>query len=212
VTHVHRREGEIIREWKAARLDIKVRRVCAECNNGWMNRLERTARPLLRRLIRGDRDILLPPAQKVIATWAVKTALMCEFIEPRTREAPLHHFETIYGDAAPPASSQVWLAAYNGPKEIDYNHRQLRLTLATADVETLRGYLAAFVLNHLVILVQGFEREAILDLAQHAQRGAFQIQPLKNPVTRWPPDIILNDEGVQSFLLMTAPEKWMPET
>src|SRR5579864_5222632 len=51
--------------------DWSVRCVCEKkCNNGWMRRLENSARPIMVPLIQGHRSRVLPAHQRIIATRA----------------------------------------------------------------------------------------------------------------------------------------------
>ncbi len=43
--------------------------VCSTCNNEWMSGLERAARPLLTRLIRGEPTALSPTDRRLVSTW-----------------------------------------------------------------------------------------------------------------------------------------------
>jgi hypothetical protein len=91
VVHIHRLEGEVVRAHTSAKMDATVKRVCERCNNGWMHELEEAARPVLTPLIRKTQPRgLAPIEQEVISTWAIKTALMCEFMD-HGRQAPHAH-------------------------------------------------------------------------------------------------------------------------
>ncbi len=48
---------------------LKLKRVCVDCNGGWMSRLEEDTRPLLEPLIRGITTSLTPAMQRQIAAW-----------------------------------------------------------------------------------------------------------------------------------------------
>ena len=55
---------------------LKIRAVCAPCNNGWMNRLETAARPHLTRMMLGLPTPLNADEQRAVAHWlAVKTVV-----------------------------------------------------------------------------------------------------------------------------------------
>lgn len=210
VSHAQKIEGEEVRSWTAGELDITVKRVCAECNNGWMSTLEGMARPALVPLMAGRRRRLAPAEQEIIAVWAIKTALMCEFIHPATRGASDLHFRALAERLKPPPDAHVWLAHYKGPKELDYNHRVLHLADASDPSRPKRkGFLTAFVINRLVIYVMDAEEGPRLrtDLSAHAEQGAVPIQPIKYGLVDWPPQVALDDEAVESFLLMIAPDR-----
>jgi hypothetical protein len=54
--------------------------VCINCNNGWMESLERDASPVLGPLLLGAAPgasrVLDPDQQAILATWSVKTSLL----------------------------------------------------------------------------------------------------------------------------------------
>jgi hypothetical protein len=115
VVHIHRLEGEVVRAHTSAKMDATVKRVCERCNNGWMHELEEAARPVLTPLIRKTQPRgLAPIEQEVISTWAIKTALMCEFMDPRSASAPRSHFQVLFQSLKPPPGTNVWIAAYAG--------------------------------------------------------------------------------------------------
>src|SRR5712691_7894058 len=57
----------------------KARVVCKRCNNGWMSRLEKKAKPILIPLIRGEKKTLDKESQKIVAAWIAKTVMVAEF-------------------------------------------------------------------------------------------------------------------------------------
>jgi hypothetical protein len=188
---------------------MKVRRVCEECNTGWMHELEEVARPVLLPLMAGRRTALAPIEQEVIAVWAIKTALMCEFIHPRTRSASETHFRFLYERLEPTPNGHVWLAHYVGPKELDYNHRELFLTPEDSPGPSRKGYLTALIINRLVLYVLDSEGSVTTRtyLPKDVEGSLLQIQPIKWVYPRWPPEIAHSDESVEGFLHMLAPNK-----
>lgn len=56
-------------------LQIVVKSVCANCNNGWMAKIEDLTKPILEPMIRGESVRLKWFDQVVLATWFVKSAL-----------------------------------------------------------------------------------------------------------------------------------------
>jgi hypothetical protein len=73
-------------EWEAPLFSLKVRRVCASCNSGWMSELEIAAKRMVTELIMQPPGyILIPPyQQKIVALWALKTSMMLEWTEPKS--------------------------------------------------------------------------------------------------------------------------------
>ncbi len=61
-------------------LAVVFHEVCTGCNNGWMETLESVTRSILEPMLLGaapgSSRVLNPDHQAVLATWAVKTALL----------------------------------------------------------------------------------------------------------------------------------------
>lgn len=56
------------------RTDAVLRRVCADCNSGWMSNLEDEVRPLLSPLIAGETIVVSGGDRELLLRWALKTA------------------------------------------------------------------------------------------------------------------------------------------
>lgn len=71
------------------KFDEKVKHVCARCNHTWMSDIENASRPFLEPMILGNgRPVpLSPTAQRILAIWAMKTALVVD-VHLRTRRFP----------------------------------------------------------------------------------------------------------------------------
>ena len=85
--HTHTRDTDTTRVWQAYRLDQQVRMACGTCNSGWMHQLEEKVRPIITPMIvpkaAGVRQVSLDLlSQLLIATWAVKTAMVAEYLNP----------------------------------------------------------------------------------------------------------------------------------
>ena len=57
---------------------FRLKKVCEDCNNGWMSKLEESAKPLIVALIKESRqlDSLLDDERRTLARWAAKTAIV----------------------------------------------------------------------------------------------------------------------------------------
>jgi|ERR1700733_3821624 len=100
-----------MRSYDLTPFDQTVRAVCDQCNNGWMSRLETAVQPFLGPMIRHGRPTRLkPPQQALLARWAVKTALMAEYLHPVERIIPIAENNRFYTLQQPPAGYAVWLA------------------------------------------------------------------------------------------------------
>lgn len=80
------RKGVSLAKWRASSANIRVGCVCAACNNGWMSRLEETARqivePLFESLFEQQRQAIDSRSLPTLAAWSVKTAMVLESLTP----------------------------------------------------------------------------------------------------------------------------------
>jgi hypothetical protein len=77
--------------------NFAVKNVCANCNGGWMSRLEDHARPFILGLLNQQTALrdLLPESRLVVSRWAVKTAFMILSIQQTKHELPWRKFRNL---------------------------------------------------------------------------------------------------------------------
>ena len=64
-----------VANWTSSEADVVVRCVCAECNNEWMNDLDRAVEPIVNEMCRGKNRVrVVDGALQVLGAWAVKMA------------------------------------------------------------------------------------------------------------------------------------------
>jgi hypothetical protein len=96
--------------YQAFPFEQTVRVVCDKCNNEWMSRLERAVAPVLGPMIRDGKWIRLTPrVQQTLATWAVKTAFMLQYLHPSERSVPDSEYHDFYVAQEPLPGHMVWL-------------------------------------------------------------------------------------------------------
>jgi hypothetical protein len=93
---------------------MTVKAVCRSCNSGWMGGIEETVRPILSPLFRGKSQELKAVDAQVIATWAVKTALMAQLTSAEGMAALGPIYRAFYAERTPPQNSVVWAAGTGG--------------------------------------------------------------------------------------------------
>lgn len=107
--------GELHRS--SAELDVKVREVCSDCNNGWLHDLEIAFRAVMLWPMNGYGPLRMPePVQLLVALWATKTWLLIERSMAYIRgEQPVyvgpHVFRWMRENSEPPPGMQVWIGA-----------------------------------------------------------------------------------------------------
>lgn len=88
--------GEILREYITdhSPLDMTIREVCIDCNNGWMSRIESDLDEILVRIASGEHLSLDRDESEVLRFWAAKTALVITLREKGLEKSD--HFFQMY--------------------------------------------------------------------------------------------------------------------
>lgn len=100
----------------------KVRDVCAECNHGWMSRLEESTRLVLAPLVLGEDIGVSREYSACIAAWVQKTALVSMLVSSAEERAsgyglPVSEYRALYERQKVPeplSESQVWIGRCSG--------------------------------------------------------------------------------------------------
>ncbi len=193
------RGGSKLPSWSVYQPSLKIRCVCAQCNNGWMSRLEGQVRPFLQPLLVGDRGALGIAGQTAIATWAVKTAMALEGMDsPEKRGYSQLQRERLRLRGTIPWRTSIWLAA---AAQSDWfmsikNRHTGKTSEHISGVSTTMAFAHA-ILQVLTIRVPddvGPETK----ITTHVRRGPWseltiQVWPPRGDI-RWPPRLGLNGQ------------------
>ena len=95
------------------RLDLQVKKVCKSCNGGWMASLEDSVRDIIPAIHNGTKHSITPKEQAVLASWASKTAVVIQYMDPNPI-VPEYRRKWLYNHHTPPPDTSVWIARYNG--------------------------------------------------------------------------------------------------
>jgi hypothetical protein len=189
--------GEVLREWTHETLDLVARRVCRSCNQGWMNNLERLARPHLTPLFEGQLRVLDAPTQRVVAAWAVKTALALALAAPPPRAVePVHYRELARLQRRPPKNTHVWLGAYRGWRHAFHCPRSLTFTEPRGNAS--EGYAATFSVARPIFHVVGHSHADEISIIKGGiwPRATVKIWPVEG-LAHWPTPMLVDDRGLQ---------------
>ena len=179
----------------------KVRVVCQTCNNGWLSVLEDQTKPVLTPLITGKHANLTPEAQTILATWASKTVMTAEYVQPKGRCVTQKERVWLKARLTPPEDWCVWIAAYNGSEWHNltiYQHRgYLHESPIPSPGDKARHIQSTFFgVGRIVFLVVNsamsnirFAFSAIEEVT-----GLIQIWPAQKRSVIWPTIRIFNDE------------------
>jgi hypothetical protein len=144
--------AEPVSAWESRDLDVVVRCVCADCNNGWMNRLDGQAEEAIKLLSQGEVVVrVVDAALPLFAAWATKMALVMECLFPRFI-VPQEVRDHLYREQRPHPSVRIWVATM---ETWDGETRTTPMSLKSGpEMGGLeQAYLVTFRILHLVVQV-----------------------------------------------------------
>ena len=104
VTREVKREGNLVTR--------KLRVVCRSCNNGWMSKLEETAKPILLRGFSAQPFSFSQSEQDILCRWACLKALVAENSEPELATTPHADRRDFFETQIPPPYFRIALGIH----------------------------------------------------------------------------------------------------
>ncbi|MGD0945352.1 MAG: hypothetical protein ABR972_13925 [Acidimicrobiales bacterium] len=153
-------DGTIVRAYQASQVaGHRHRIVCSDCNGdkrgGWMSDLEGDISPLLTPVIKGQPRIFDPVAQLLIATWAIKTAMVAETIMQFPASFSRADCELVHTQGHPPLRAHVSIAAYQGTLGIATRYLRSIGGIKRGDTPVMDLYVHTIQVGALVLQVRG---------------------------------------------------------
>ena len=183
----------------------RVKYLCAGCNNGWMSNLETAVRPLMGAMINDLAVLLDRDQQQLIATWALKTAMVFECMNDTGEwfysQADRRHLLTIL---SPPAKDTIiWLGRHQGSRQAFAEGKKLSGGKPIQNVALGEGSVMTLALGHLAIQVFTMKRRPehqAIPITLNIKPGKWdasliQIWPTV-PAFRWPPRLSFDGAGL----------------
>jgi len=191
-------------------LGANIRIVCAECNNGWMSRVQERAKPQLIPLLKGNAWALGVNAQRAIAAWACMATMTSEYLSRQSSSVSIsqNDRDLIRQQEMPPPSWRVWLGCYDRQKWVgQWTHTTVPIleeqdippgTPAPPNTQT-----TTFIIGKLYVhtMCSHFpENTKLWDWrpVPHARRFLVPIWPLERGIVGWPPQR-MSDKDAQDF-------------
>jgi hypothetical protein len=177
---------------------------CIPCNNGWMSALESRVRPILVPLMRGESRALAKPQLSVIAQWAVKTALMYEYMRytEEARYFTAEHRTALYKSLAIPPNTRVFAARYVG----DSATYQIGGQIPHFPGAKIRAHSSTIAIKQFAVQVFSFRwlpehhGSRVLPSIPNDIWAEAQEVVWPNPRSmHWPPRLALDNTGFEAF-------------
>lgn len=105
----------------------KLRCVCLGCNQGWMGRLQQTAKPFLVPMLTGEPIALHRNGQTAISAWAAMFTMTAEYMDPAKVAIPADERRWLRSHGRPPHHWRIWIGHGRREKYPQFAHRVLPL-------------------------------------------------------------------------------------
>lgn len=161
--------------------------VCEHCNNRWLSVQENDVKAVLRPIVLGTDCDLTPSAQALLATWAVKTALMINLLDPASAFIPLGRYREFGQERRALSSTVVWIGGYVGMRFVAWTS-QSPLYLGDPRPELPNAFVTTFTAFRVVFQVLGYFTKggATLTDGRPASLALHRIWPPRRETLRWP--------------------------
>lgn len=168
------------------------------CNGGWMSRLERRAKPILRSMIESNPPIAMPLSasdRTLIALWLLKTAMVWDFVLPNTPYF-IEDERRMVAAQKIPETIQVWAGRYSGRGFLHQSHNPLQMfSIEGSGVKPtqMTSFGFTFTMGHLTLQLhylrrkQGVQMKGMLTNSSPGDR-LLEVWPARRSVV-WPPSI-----------------------
>lgn len=186
----------------------KGRRPCANCNNGWLSRLEKNAKPILIPLMRGCEMTLTPREQATIAMWLFSRAvifdLRCETVTPRLRYFEDSELRLFRDQLTCDPHYLFFIAAYSEEKKGFMREDHLFVNLIfdrdKPPSDPVRAYAFTFGIEHLILQV--FCVKGMRDSMSYYMRNfdAFCKRLRTDMSITWPPERVFSPAILNEFV------------
>lgn len=180
----------------ARMLGATVRKVCSDCNSGWMGDLENHAKPHLTPLIIDPefRVVLSAEARVALAAWALKTVMVMEHSSGRKRMCYTPDDRATFRETlTPPDNVYIWMAQYLGRVDGQSSTHHLIFGNKT------RGQCATFTIKHLGFQVFALPEGHTVEQNPLWDSSALPLWPADAEDLLWPPLQYFSDSSIEKF-------------
>jgi hypothetical protein len=186
-------------------LGVKLHVVCTRCNNGWMSRIQNSAKPYLIPLFKGERVALGEKAQRTVATWAAMATMTAENLSRDPSLIAVSQLERDHlrlAETIPP-DWRVWIGCYARSKWTgQWVHTTVPILDSTDANRRPRPNTQAstFIIGKLYVHAMSCEfREYPRDwhwkTTPRANRLLATIWPIRHQLVCWPIDSLSDNEA-----------------
>ncbi len=187
-------KGKLHRPGDAYSTTLRV--VCANCNNGWMSRLQIEAKPHLVPLITDSWKPLSLVTQNIVARWAVMFTMVMEYGDPATVGIPPEHRAHFMETGSVPTNWTIWIGRHD-PHNLHpamFNHFGMTQCMwpglqAIAPGGQTSGFTVGRLFVRTETMLVMFPQRTLLNQLEAHNFGLLPIHPPVCEITLLPPKV-----------------------
>ncbi len=210
------RGGRKLGSWTMAKPKLLIKWLCAECNNGWMSRIESKTKPVLAPLLDDRLSAIDSSNQSMLASWAVKTSMVLECLNPnRSRFYTDDERQMMCAKQTVPPRTSVWIAKCVNQPNIYSAAKDLRTSM---DDNGVHAYTTTMAFGSLAFQVVSIKTPKTIpeyasltyDVTQgHWDKTLLQVWPIIQESIGWPAGYGLNGElGLDALTERLSPKRY----
>jgi len=183
----------------------RVRRVCSDCNNGWMSRLQERAKPIVLSLAMGGETTLSDEAQRTLAAWCAMSTMTSDHFYPSRAAIPQRHRDALrLNNSLPEDEWRIWIGHY---ERTDWVPDWVRNAMAIWSDEHPPAYLAdtfpilntqttTLVFGKLYVHTFSSVHSDLVSITGKPNEKLIQLLPrTSDRVIRWPPPVMTDRDA-----------------
>ncbi len=111
----------------------RIRCVCVTCNNGWMSRLQTSARPFLIPFLTGQPTTVHKRGRRILSAWIAMMVIVGEYATREFIAVPASDRDYLHREQVPPSHWRIWIGAHACEQFPLYSHNVLSLAKEKAE-------------------------------------------------------------------------------
>jgi hypothetical protein len=190
-------------------LTTKYRKVCRECNNGWISVVEEAAKPIAQKLILGKEFTIENDELLTFSIWISIVTVMAEYSHPPTIAISADDVHYIYLYRRPLPLCRIYIGQYLGSEYAPYRYRHVATAVVDGDTykdgdpvpSRANTQVSIHVVGEMLAVVDSVSEEKFESLMseRRSRKDLVPIWPGPEQAIAWPPRNAFGDAAVDSL-------------
>lgn len=181
-----------------------VRRVCLDCNRGWMSKQQQFAKPIAVPLILGESAKVSRAGQRTLAIWIMMTVMVSEFSDPDLGGIPAQDRHLLRLFQHPVPNWKIFIGRYpDGMTKPYLHHESAALPLEDGSSDnSLNTQATTYSVGHLYVHAISSKNASFIAGSRNgllSMNWLRQLWPVIDDPFDWPPPLSLTEADAESL-------------